>query len=203
MDHRIAKGCFISFEGPERVGKSTQISLLKTWLEERGQSVMLVREPGGTPVGERIRSMVLDPAMDPLPLTDVLLFAAARSELVARVIRPALEEGRVVLADRYVDSSLAYQTYGAGVPREVVQGINQWATGGLEPDMTVLLLGPSYAEAAHDRIELRGEAFHQRVRAGYSQLADEFSRIKIVWADDVPTAIQRRIQELVRPYLAP
>lgn len=199
----MTRGCFISFEGPERVGKSTQILMLKAWLEERGQSVTLVREPGGTPVGEQIRNLVLDPAMDPLPLSEVLLFAAARAELVTRVIRPALEEGRIVLADRYVDSSLAYQTYGAGVPVEAVQVVNQWATGGLEPDLTVLLLGPSYAEAAHDRIELRGEAFHQRVRAGYSRLAGEFSRIKVVSVDEVPTAIQRRIRELVRPYLAP
>lgn len=198
------RGCLITFEGPDNVGKSTQIERLSQWLAGRGERVLVAREPGGTELGEQIRALLLESPWEPLPVTEALLFAAARAELVGRVVRPALADGRIVILDRYVDSSVAYQGFGTGVGVEAVRAVNAVATGGLEPVVTLLLLGAAHEDPAgrRDRMERRDGAFQARVRAGYRRLADECSRIQIVEADGAPEAVADRIRTIVEPYLA-
>jgi dTMP kinase len=188
-------GALIAFEGVEGAGKSTQLELLRQALEGRGgppvgrggpgdrqggpqvgREVVVTREPGGTPAGERIRALLLDPAAELHPRTEALLFAAARAELVERVIRPALERGAVVLCDRYLDSSLAYQGGARGLGRGPVEEVNRFATGGLLPDLVVLLdLDPADGlrrrRGDRDRIEAQDLGFHRRVRQAFRDLA--------------------------------
>src|SRR4051812_33656609 len=138
-------GLFVTFEGVDRAGKTTQARML---VDALGERAVAVREPGGTPVGERVRDILKDPAVELGPVAEALLFAAARAELVARVVRPALEDGRVVVSDRYLDSSLAYQGEARGLGVDEVARVNRFATGGLEPDVTFLLdLDPDEAAA--------------------------------------------------------
>src|ERR671913_1839503 len=160
-------GRLIAFEGVEGSGKSTQLELLRQALEGRGCEVVVTREPGGTPAGERVRSLLLDPGVELHPRAEALLFAAARAELVERVIRPALERGAVVLCDRYLDSSLAYQGGARGLGRGPVEDVNRFATGALLPDLVVLLdLDPASGlrrrSGELDRIEAQDLAFHRR-----------------------------------------
>jgi dTMP kinase len=169
-------GVLIAFEGVEGAGKSTQLDRLRDELERRGHEVVVTREPGGTPVGERVRQVLLDPAVDLDARAEALLFAAARAQLVEQVIRPALERGAVVLCDRYLDSSLAYQGAGRGLGRGPVQEVNRFATGGLLPDLVVLLdvdpaEGLGRNTASRDRIEVEGLGFHRRVREAFRELA--------------------------------
>ncbi|MDR6227137.1 dTMP kinase [Desmospora profundinema] len=173
-------GLFITFEGPEGGGKSTQIGQLAHWLKERGWQVTLTREPGGTPIGDRVRTILLDPASSEMVLrTEMLLYAASRAQLVEQVIRPALDRGDVVLCDRYVDSSIVYQSVGRLGAIEEVIAINRIATGGLTPSRTYLLDLP-VAEGMRrlqsrregiDRMEGKGDSFHEQVRQGFLQLA--------------------------------
>ncbi len=185
-------GLFITFEGCDGSGKSTQIALLAERLGALGLDVRLFREPGGPlpgGVGERIRDVLLDPALDDMdPLAELLLYEAARAELVAHHYRPALAAGAVVLGDRYVDSTTAYQGYGRGVlPIEDIVALNRLATGGLVPDVTLLLdvdaadgLTQATREGA-DRLERAGSAFHERVRVGYLAIAAaDPGRVKVV-----------------------
>ena len=166
-------GLFVTFEGVDRAGKTTQARML---VDALGERAVAVREPGGTPVGERVREILKDPAAELGPVAEALLFAAARAELVARVIRPALEDARVVISDRYLDSSLAYQGEARGLGVDEVARVNRFATGGLEPDVTFLLdLAPEDAAARGgepDRFENEGRALQEQVRAAYSRLAD-------------------------------
>jgi dTMP kinase len=169
-------GRLVAFEGVEGSGKSTQLDLLRCELERRGHEVVVTREPGGTPAGERVREVLLDPGVQLHPRAEALLFAAARAQLVEQVIRPALERGAVVLCDRYLDSSLAYQGGGRGLGRAPVEEVNRFATGGLLPDLVVLLdLDPADGLArrrgARDRIEVEDLAFHRRVRDAFRDLA--------------------------------
>jgi dTMP kinase len=169
-------GRLIAFEGVEGAGKSTQLELLRQALEGRGREVVVTREPGGTPAGERVRAVVLDPGVELHPRAEALLFAAARAELVERVIRPALERGAVVLCDRYVDSSLAYQGGARGLGRGPVEDVNRFATGGLLPDLVVLLdLDPAAGLGRRardpDRIEAQDLDFHRRVHDAFRDLA--------------------------------
>ena len=169
-------GTLIAFEGVEGAGKSTQLDLLRCELERRGHEVVVTREPGGTPAGERVREVLLDPGVELHPRAEALLFAAARAQLVEQVIRPALERGVVVLCDRYLDSSLAYQGSGRGLGRAPVEEVNRFATGGLLPDLVVLLdLDPADGLARRagrpDRIEGQDLAFHRRVREAFRDLA--------------------------------
>ena len=166
------RGLFVSFEGIDRSGKTTQAGML---CDALGAAALGVREPGGTQVGERIRAVLKDPGVELGPETEALLFAAARAELVARVIRPALEDGRVVVCDRFVDSSLAYQGGARGLGIAEVERINLFGTGGLLPDLTILLeIEPAVAAeraGAPDRIEDEGSALQLRVLEAYEELA--------------------------------
>jgi dTMP kinase len=166
-------GLFVTFEGVDRAGKTTQARML---VDALGERAVAVREPGGTPVGERVRELLKDASIELGAVTEALLFAAARAELVAGVIRPALEAGRVVVSDRYLDSSLAYQGEARGLGVDEVARVNRFATGGLEPDVTFLLeLSPEEAAARAgeaDRFENEGRALQERVGAAYARLAD-------------------------------
>jgi len=171
-----SQGRLIAFEGVEGAGKSTQVELLRQALEKAGRRVVTTREPGGTPVGEQVRSILLDPASTLDARTEALLFAAARAQLVAQVIRPALERAEVVLCDRYLDSSLAYQGAARGLGLEPVAAINGFATEGLLPDLVVLLRvdpaeGLARQRGGRDRIERQDLEFHQMVAQGFLDLA--------------------------------
>lgn len=172
----MREGYFISFEGGDGSGKSTQIQILREFLEERGYDVIITREPGGTPISEKIRSIILDKANSEMDdMTEALLYAAARAQLVSQVIRPALEEGKVVICDRFVDSSLAYQAYARGLG-DSVKTINAFAVGDCMPDLTILLkVNPQVGSSRignreRDRIELASSDFHKKVYEGYLQL---------------------------------
>jgi dTMP kinase len=171
-------GYFIVFEGGEGAGKSTQEALLTEALEERGLTVTRTREPGGTPAGEEIRRVVLSPEFEGLdPRAEALLFAAARGEHVARVIRPALERGEVVICDRYLDSSVAYQGFARGLGPRRIRDLSLWATNELLPDLTIVLdIDPAdglgrFTE--RDRLEAEPLEYHRQVRAAYLALAEE------------------------------
>jgi len=205
-----ARGLFISFEGIEGAGKTTQLALASEHLSQLGRTPLLVREPGGTPLGDQLRALLLDPAnrsMQPLP--EFFLFCASRAQLVATVIRPALEAGRIVLCDRFTDSSMAYQGFGRGLPLETVQMMNTIATGGLKPDLTILLdlsadhgiarlRGRYMLAGSDDRFESEQLEFHRRVREGFLALAhQEPTRIKAVAANRSPRDVARLIQKLI------
>lgn len=172
----MREGYFISFEGGDGSGKSTQIQILREFLEEKGYDVILTREPGGTPISEKIRSIILDKANSEMDdMTEALLYAAARAQLVSQIIRPALEEGKVVICDRFVDSSMAYQAYARGLG-DSVKTINAFAVGDCMPDLTILLkVNPQVGSSRignreRDRIELASSDFHKKVYEGYLQL---------------------------------
>jgi dTMP kinase len=171
---------FISFEGIDGCGKSTLMEKLGDWLDELRIPYIRTREPGGTALGESIRKLLLDPSIKAMnQQTEVLLYTASRAQLVEEVIHPALKSGTWVLSDRYIDATLAYQGYGRGLDLEQLHHIQNWATGGIRPDFTVLLdcdvdiafkrmMG---RDAAADRIEMESVSFHRRVRDGYLDLA--------------------------------
>lgn len=173
-------GLFITFEGPEGAGKSTQLRLLAVRLSAGGYPHLLTREPGGTPLGLKIREVVLmDTELEVTPLSEFLLYSASRAQLVQDVLRPALQRGEVVVCDRYADSSLAYQGAGRGLNPELLRDVTWEATGGLRPHLTVLLdLDPEIGleRAAQvgqpDRLERADLGFHRRVRRGFLDLAD-------------------------------
>ncbi len=172
-------GLFVAFEGGEGAGKSTQIARAAQALRAAGHDVVTTREPGGTDLGRELRRLVLDPAGDVAPRAEALLYAADRAHHVATVVRPALAAGRVVLTDRYVDSTLAYQGAGRGLSVAQARVLTEWATEGLLPDLTVLLdldpatgLARAGARGAElDRLEAASLDFHQAVRAGFRELA--------------------------------
>jgi dTMP kinase len=205
-----ATGAFIAFEGVEGAGKGTQIALLEAHLREEDIPVLVTREPGGTATGERIRDLLLDPATGSIDArAEAMLFAAARAQTVASVIRPALAEGKVVVCDRYVDSSLAYQGSGRGLGEADVLSLNVWATQGLFPDLVILLhiepeLGLSRSSGAPDRMEREGGAFLATVANAYLRIAEEHpERFVVIDAsrepeavfDDVRAAIDKALNE--------
>jgi dTMP kinase len=190
-------GLFITFEGVEGSGKSTQAGLLRRYLESKGRSVVSVREPGGTPLGDGVRAILLDSRSAGIdPWAELFLYEACRAELVMKVIRPALLAGSTVICDRYTDSTVAYQGYGRGLDMGPVRSLNAWATGGLAPDVTVLMdcppeeglkrafsrPAPAGAGNNEDRFEREALAFHERVRRGYLAIAGEEPR-RVVTVD--------------------
>jgi dTMP kinase len=174
------RGALIVFEGGEGSGKSTQLRLLSRELEQHSISHVCLREPGGTPLGTEVRRLLLDRASDITPRAEALLFMASRAELVSRELIPALNDGVIVLVDRFFLSTYAYQIAGHGLPDEEVGAANRFATGGLSPDLTLLFTFPvedglaraARRPAAHDRMEAMGETFHRRVAAAFGTFAD-------------------------------
>lgn len=203
-------GRFISFEGVEGGGKTTQVARLKAALEAEGYPVLSTREPGGTEIGERIRTILLDPDHNNMaPLSELLLYSAARAQHVHEVIAPALEAGYIVLCDRFADSTTAYQGAGRTVAPDVVATLHHIATHGIWPELTIVLDMPIEAGLArvgqvrkHDRIELEAVAFHERVRQAFLALADQESqRVKVVDASQSIGAVAANIQTYVRELL--
>ncbi len=203
------RGTFITFEGPEGSGKTTQLRLLAPWLSAQGIDSILTREPGGTRISEAVRSVLHDPDhIEMTAETEILLYSAARAQLVAQVIRPALEAGTVVLCDRYYDSTYAYQGYGRGLPMEALRLITAFATRGLVPDLTLYLdVSPEIGLQRRqdggeemNRLDRETLDFHRRVREGYHALMrEEPLRWRFVDAaggvDDVQSALRRMVIE--------
>ncbi|MGP0224935.1 MULTISPECIES: dTMP kinase [unclassified Paenarthrobacter] len=204
-------GLFIAFEGGDGAGKSTQAARLFDALEARGLSVLRTREPGGTPIGEKLRSLVLDHGHGTIDArTEALMFAAARAAHASQVIRPSLAAGTIVITDRYIDSSVAYQGAGRGLGAAEVLSLNQWATEGLRPDLTVLLdVEPSHGrqrrtagDATEDRLESEPDDFHLAIRKAFLDLADqEPARYLVLPANQGIDALATRILERVESLL--
>jgi len=206
---------FIVFEGPEGSGKTTQIHLLRDALRARGYSVVCTREPGGTPIGEQIRTLLHDPQnTEMLPITEALLYSASRAQHVAQVIRPALERGQIVVSDRYAASTMAYQGYGHGLELQMLQQITELVTEGLTPDLTIYLdlevtIGlkrklkdSQQGQGEWNRMDQLDIAFHRRVREGYLEMArQEPSRWMIVDATQSIQWIHEHILERVESLL--
>lgn len=211
----MAKGKFITFEGGEGCGKSTQVAMAADALRSLGIDVVRVREPGGTPLAERIRSLLKDEATDaPCDRTELLLFLAARAQLVDKVIRPALAAGKWVVSDRFSDSTFAYQGYGRGMSLDVIRTTNAFACDGLVPDLTLLLeVAPGLARermrsretathTAPDRIECAGDDFHSRLSAGFEALADaEPDRIARIDANGTVAEVWEEVWRLLQPLI--
>ncbi len=200
---RLSRGKFITFEGPEGGGKTTQVAFLSRRLEEHGLRPLCLREPGATLISERIRALLLDPDLGSVSArAEALLFCASRAELVESRIRPALEAGQVVLCDRFTDSTLAYQGYGRGLPVERLVEVNRFATGNLEPDLTFCLDVPvevgirrKQDAGETNRMEGEGLAFHERVRQGFlSLVAAQPHRWRLIDATLPPEAVAEQVR---------
>ena len=199
---------FITFEGIEGSGKTTQIRLLMDWFKQRTHRALLTREPGGTSIGEQVRAVLLNPINTEMtPEAEILLFSAARAQIVREVIRPRLDEGWIVICDRFADSTLAYQGYGHGLPLDDLLRITEFATGGLWPDLTIYLdldveTGLRRKAATPEewnRMEAKEVAFHKRVRQGYLALAAQNpDRWLVLDANQPVETIQEQILERVR-----
>ena len=179
----MKNGLFISIEGPDGSGKSTQIEVLRKYFEKQGIDVLLTREPGGTPISEKISEIILDKNnMEMDDMTEALLYAASRAQHVAEVIKPALAAGKIVICDRFIDSSIAYQGYGRELG-DCVRVINEYAVRGCIPDMTFLMkMDPKVgkeriSESEQDRLEQEKLDFHRRVFDGYIEMEERFDRI--------------------------
>ncbi|MCB8944302.1 MAG: dTMP kinase [Ardenticatenaceae bacterium] len=202
---------FITFEGPEGSGKTSQIAALATFLTAQGHQVLTTREPGGTRIGDQVRACLHDVANTEMaPAAEMLLYSASRAQLVAELIRPQLAAGTVILCDRFVDSTLAYQGYGRGLDLEALRLISQFATTNLTPDLTLLLdidveRGLARRLSNHqemNRLDLEKVSFHQRVRAGYHKLRQlEPERWVVVDADRPFAAIQQDLRTILQKHL--
>ena len=211
MAEGARRGLFVTLEGGEGAGKSTQAQMLTQRLHDAGYPVLLTREPAGMGLGRWLKELLEEggPALE--PLAELLLFAAARAQHVAEVIRPALERGDIVVCDRFSDSTLAYQGYGRGLDMELIRILNQAATGGIRPDLTLLFDVPPEAglarkdrERVRDRIGTEAIAFHRRVRQGYLALArEEPERFLVVDATLPAKDITERIWRCLEPLLSP
>jgi dTMP kinase len=210
LHKREGAGVLVVFEGVEGSGKGTQMELARRYLESKGLHVVATREPGGTGFGDRLRETILDPATGTVdPRAEALVFAAARAQLVVTVIRPALDEGKVVLCDRFIDSSVAYQGAARGLGEQDVLALNAWATQGLFPDLVILLHiepeeGLARANDERDRFESEDLAFHAKVADAYLKIADEHpNRFHVVDARGTPEEVHGRVREGLDRLLAP
>ena len=203
----MAKGLFITLEGNDGCGKTTQGKLVFNYLTSLGYEVVHIREPGGTKISEKIREIILDKENDEMnDVTEVMLYASARAQLVREVISPAINEGKIVLCDRYVDSNYAYQGYGRGVDINIVRAINEIATDGIMPDITLFFdISPDVAmsrrlnESSADRLESLGDSFYNKVYLGYKELAGlEPDRIISVNADSTPERIFSDVKNILQ-----
>lgn len=205
------RGLFITFEGAEGCGKSTQAQLLAEWLQDAGMEVYLTKEPGEGSIGGQIRRIILSPENAALsPVTEAILYAADRRQHVEEFLQPALAAGKIVICDRYADSYLAYQGYGRGLDQEMLRALNQLAAGALQPDVTFLLDLPpaeSFLRLAGrgqgpDRMEQQAKEFHQRVYQGYLEIAAaEPQRVVVIPAQGGPAEIAGRIQQEMKKWL--
>lgn len=206
-------GTFITFEGIDGSGKTTQLRMLANYLKEAGCEVVLTREPGGTPVGNRLRGALLDAHEEVDPLTELLVFAADRAQHVRRVLRPAIESGQLIISDRYADATVAYQGGGRGFPAELISEIIQLATEGLKPDLTLLFdlsVEESIARTSRrangkhqgDRLDAEASDFHVRVRNAYLELARaEPDRVKIVETNRRHEETHECVKKIIVPFL--
>ena len=206
-------GAFITFEGIDGSGKSTQLRMLASVLRLRGLDVVVTREPGGTPLGERLRAALLDTDEQVDPLAELLLYAADRAQHVRQLVRPALDTGHVVLSDRYADATFAYQGAGRGFPPALIHEVIALATGGLMPDLTLIFDLPVAQSRdrdrrrtddgdANDRLDAETDEFRARVRAAYLQIADDDAdRVRVIDASRSIEETHARVLELVLPLI--
>jgi dTMP kinase len=206
-------GTFITFEGIDGSGKSTQLRLISNFLRDHGCEPLLTREPGGTTIGLRLRSALLDAEEEVDPLTELLVFAADRAQHVRRVLRPALAAGQIVISDRYADATVAYQGAGRGFDSSLISKIVSLATEGLVPDLTLLFdvsvlesttrtMRRSTARNKRDRLDIENEEFHQRVREAYLRIASaEPDRVKVIDTSGSVEATQARVKAHLVPFL--
>ncbi|RLE10785.1 dTMP kinase [Candidatus Aerophobetes bacterium] len=203
----MKKGLFISFEGIDKSGKSTQISLLADYLKRRGYEVLTTCEPGGTELGKIIKEVLLSPSLDGMSrISELFLYLADRREHVEKVIKPALRGGKVVISDRFVDASVAYQGYGRGISISWIEDLNKIVTGGILPDITFLLdISPSLAKERSekkDRMEREDTKFYEKVRQGYLEIAKSFpDRIRIIKATRGVWEIFSEVKKEISKYL--
>lgn len=207
---RLRKGVFITLEGPEGCGKTTQSKLLCDFLKKEGYGVLLTREPGGTFVGEKIRDVLLNPGYKNVSKnTELMLFETARSQIVNEVILPALGKNKIVISDRFSDSTIVYQGYAGNLDIEKIKIIDKFATSDLMPDITILLdidtkkgLERATSHKKKDRMEMRPLSFHKKVRNGYLDLAKKNpKRIKIVKVSGGIEETFQKVKEIIRKYL--
>ena len=200
----MGKGLFITFEGIDGCGKSTQFEMLKEYLLSKGEEFIVVREPGGTVIGEKIREILLSKKNDSMvPMTELFLFEAARAQITEEVIKPNIEKGISVLCDRFFDSTYAYQGYARKLGTDTTDMLNKLATGGLEPDITFLIDIPVSVALerrgkrgeADDRMEALGTSFQEEVRKGYLEAASKSSRIKVIDGNCTPDDVFEKVKE--------
>ena len=210
-------GTFITFEGIDGSGKSTQLKLLNSFLRTHGCDAVVTREPGGTTLGLRLREALLDAHEEVDPLTELLVFAADRAQHVRRKLLPALESGAVVISDRYADATVAYQGAGRGFPPELISQIVQLATGGLKPDLTLLFdvsidesvsrttrrsTGKNAGRAGRDRLDIEAAEFHERVRDAYLSIAAaEPQRVKLIDTSGAVERTHEHVKQIIIPFL--
>ncbi len=198
------KGKFIVFEGPDRCGKSTQANMLNKYLSARGLDVVITREPGGDSVSEEIRRILLDPTNTVSPMAELLLYEASRAQHTEQKIIPALEVGQVVICERYTMSSCAYQGYGRGIDMNIINKLNEIATRGVKPDLTlVFLMSDKYFTERgeylfSDRLELEDEAFRHKMRRGYKELAAKTENAVIINADRPIAEIEQEVLKEIK-----
>lgn len=198
------KGKFIVLEGPDRCGKSTQAKLLVNHLISLGKDVVLTREPGGTPTAEKIRQLVLEPGVDVRPMAELFLYEASRAQHTQEKIIPALEEGKIVICERYTMSTCAYQGYGRGIDLSIIDTLNKIATLQTRPDLTlVFLMSDKYFTERgeylfSDRLEQEDLAFRQKMRQGYMEMVEKTPNAYLINADQNINEIQARVTQLLR-----
>ena len=200
------RGKFIVLEGPDRCGKSTQAKLLYNYLLEQGYDVVLTREPGGTPTAEKIRQILLQPDLDVRPVAELLLYEASRAQHTQEKIIPALQNGKIVICERYTMSTCAYQGYARGIDLKLIETVNQVATTGLTPDLTlVFLMSDKYFSSRgeylfSDRLEREDKEFRQNMRQGYKNLVERTKNAYLLNADDDVDAIHNHVVELLQQH---